>query len=188
MLFRSTYMNAIQPRAKMADGKPVVDGFLARNPGNVGKINQCAAGIAPTDARQGFHKTGAAVISVIAQGEVPDSVRLRRADSDDPSDRYRGYEIAGVGHMDRAAYTQFPSIEDQKAAVGSAQGSVEWPFNAPCEPAIELPYQPMLGYIYDSSFENLFQWIRKGAAPPKGRWLLKQRAPRIAQTRPMAGR
>ena len=26
----------------------------------------------------------------------------------------------------------------------------------------------MLGYIYDSAFENLFQWIRKGTAPPKG--------------------
>jgi hypothetical protein len=162
-----TYMNAFQSRAKLANGKSVVDGYLARNPGNVGKINQCAQNVAANDPRQGFHKIGAPIISVMAQGEVPDSVRLRRPDSDDAADRYRGYEVAGIAHMDGAAYTQFPSIADQTAAVGSAQGSVDWPFNAPCDPAIALPKQPMLGYIYDSSFENLFQWIRKGTPAPR---------------------
>jgi len=161
-----TYMNTFQSRSKLADGKPVVDGFLARNPGNVSKLNQCAPNIAANDPRQGFHKTSAAVISVMAQGEVPDSARLRRPDSDDPADRYRGYEVAGVGHIDGFAYTQFPSIADQTAAVGSAQGSVDWPFNAPCEPAFTMPFQSALAYIYDSSFENLFQWIRKGTPPP----------------------
>ena len=143
-----------------------MDGYLSRNPGNVGKLNQCAPAIAANDPRHGFHKIGAAVISVMAQGEVPDASRLRRADSDDPADRYRGYEVAGIAHMDSAAYTQFPSIADQTAAVGSAQGTVEWPFNAACDPAIPLAYQPMLSYIYDNSFENLFQWIRKGTPPP----------------------
>jgi len=161
-----SYMNAFQSRTKLADGKPAVDGFLARNPGNVAKLNQCAPNIAANDPRQGFHKTGAAVISVMAQGEVPDAVRLRRPDSDDAADRYRGYEVAGVGHIDGFAYTQFPTIVDQTAAVGTAQGSADWPFTAQCEPAFPLPFQTALSYAYDSSFENLFQWIRKGTAPP----------------------
>jgi hypothetical protein len=162
-----TYANIFASKAKMADGSKVVDGFLSRNPGAVGKLNQCAPNVAANDPRQGFHRTNAAVIAVVAQGEVPDSVKLRRNDNDDPYDRFRYYEVAGVGHIDGFAYHQFPTIADQTAAVGSAQGSVDWPFNAPCEPAFAMPFQSALAYVYDSSFQNLFTWIRKGTAPPK---------------------
>ena len=37
-----TYMNAMHSHAKLANGKPVYDGYLSRNPGNVGRVNQCA--------------------------------------------------------------------------------------------------------------------------------------------------
>jgi hypothetical protein len=51
-----TYSNTFQSRTKMADGSKVVDGFLARNPGNVAKLNQCAPNIAANDPRHGFKK------------------------------------------------------------------------------------------------------------------------------------
>ena len=54
----------------------------------------------------------------------------RRDDSDAPADRYRLYEVAGAGHIDSFAYLGFPTMADQEKA-GNAQGTPEWPFNAP---------------------------------------------------------
>jgi len=163
-----TYMNAIHPHAKLSNGKFVYDGYLSRNPGNIQRLNQCAPPPQPNDPRGGFHrKIGVPVIAVVAQGEVPATLSLRRADSDDPADRFRLYEVAGVSHIDKAAYTGFPTIADQIAAVGAAQGTPEWPFNVTCRPPIPLTHQPALTYVYDVAFQHLFAWARKGVAPPK---------------------
>ena len=112
-------------------------------------------------------KLGVPVIAVVAQGEVPASLGLRRDDSDDPADRFRLYEVAGVSHIDKAAYSQFPAVADQIAAVGATQGIPGWPLNITCEPPIPLTDQPALTYVYDVAFQHLFDWARKGAAPPK---------------------
>jgi hypothetical protein len=163
-----TYMNAIHPHAKLANGKFVYDGYLSRNPGNIQRINQCAPPPQPNDPRGGFrHKYGVPVIAVVAQGEVPASLNLRRDDSDDRADRFRLYEVAGVSHIDQAAYSQFPTVADQIAAVGATQGTPEWPFKITCEPPIPLTEQPALTYVYDAAFQHLFRWARAGAAPPK---------------------
>ena len=163
-----TYMNAIHPRAKLANGKFVYDGYLSRNPGNIQRMNQCAPPPQANDPRGGFHrKFGVPVIAVVAQGEVPASIGLRRADSDDPADRFRLYEVAGVSHIDKAAYSQFPSVADQIAAVGATQGTPEWPLNITCEPLIPLTDQHALTYVYDVAFQHLFKWARKGVAPPQ---------------------
>ena len=163
-----TYMNAIHPHAKLANGKFVYDGYLSRTPGNIQRVDQCAPFPRPNDPRGGFnHKYGVPVIAVVAQGEVPASLSLRRADSDDPADRFRLYEVAGVSHIDKAAYAGFPTVADQIAAVGAAQGTPEWPFNIACQPPIPLTDQPALTYAYDVVFQHLFEWARKGVAPPK---------------------
>ena len=78
------------------------------------------------------------MIAVVAQGEVIDAIPYRRSDSDAADDKFRIYEIAGAGHIDKTAYAGFPLLADQTAAVGSAQGSVEWPFNVTCEPPIPM--------------------------------------------------
>jgi hypothetical protein len=173
-----TYMNAIHPHAKLANGKFVYDGYLSRNPGNIQRVNQCAAPPQANDPRGGFHrKLGVPVIAVVAQGEVPASLSLRRDDSDDRADRFRLYEVAGVSHIDKAAYSQFPVVADQIAAVGATQGTPEWPFNITCEPPIPLTEQPALTYVYDAAFQHLFRWARRGTAPPKApRMELKQGA------------
>jgi len=163
-----TYLNAIHPHAKLANGKFVYDGYLSRNPGNIQRLNQCAPAPQANDPRGGFHrKFGVPVMAVVAQGEVTASLALRRDDSDDPADRFRLYEIAGVSHIDKAAYSQFPTVADQIAAVGATQGTPEWPLNITCEPPIPLTDQPALSYVYDVAFQHLFHWARKGVAPPK---------------------
>ena len=163
-----TYMNAIHPHAKLANGKFVYDGYLSRNPGNIQRMNECAPRPQANDPRGGFqHKLGVPVIAVVAQGEVPATLSLRRADSDDPADRFRLYEVAGVSHIDRAAYSEFPTVADQIAAVGAAQGTPAWPFNITCQPPVPLTIQPALTYVYDAAFQALFQWARKGVAPPR---------------------
>jgi len=171
-----TYINAIHPHAKLANGKFVYDGYLSRNPGNIQRLNQCAPALQANDPRGGFRrKLGVPVIAVVAQGEVPASLGLRRDDSDDPADRFRLYEVAGVSHIDKAAYSQFPAVADQIAAVGATQGTPEWPLNITCEPPIPLTDQPALTYVYDVAFQHLFHWARKGVAPPKaGRIQIKE--------------
>src|SRR5947207_1296433 len=37
-----TYVNAIHSHANLANGKPVYDGYLIKQPGNAARINQCA--------------------------------------------------------------------------------------------------------------------------------------------------
>jgi len=163
-----TYINAIHSHAMLANGKPAYDGYLVRNLNAPAKIRNCAAAVAQGDPRAKLKDLDVPIITVAAQGEVPASVPYRKPDSDAAIGRYRLYEIAGAAHIDRFAYSQaFPSMQDQAAAVGSAQGTPEWPFNAMCDPPIPLSEQPLLKYSYDAALVNLDQWSRKGIEPPK---------------------
>ena len=165
-----TYINAIHDRAKLANGKPAYDGYMVRNLPAAARINQCAIAPAAGDARRLIKGVSVPVVNVIAQGELADGgMPNRRPDSDDPNGRYRSFEIAGAAHIDNWAYVGFPSWEEQKKAVGGAQGTPEFPFAAPCEPAIPLSRETLLRYSFDNAFYHLDQWARKGIAPPKGR-------------------
>ena len=162
----TTYMNAIHPHAMLDNGKPVYDGYVAKAPFNAARINQCAAAPGPGDPRQAVKNAGVPVIAVAAQGEVLATFGTRRPDSDEPADRYRLYEVAGAGHIDRFAYVGFPSLADQ-AAAGNAQGTAEWPFTAPCDPAIPLMDTPIMSLAFNAAFANLDRWVRKGTPAPR---------------------
>jgi hypothetical protein len=166
----TTYMNAIQPVAK------VYDGFLARAPFAASRINRCAAAPAAGDPRQAIRNVGVPVVAVAGEGDLVNTFVSRRDDSDARPDRYRLYEVAGAGHIDRFAYLGFPSMADQ-AAAGNAQGTAEWPFAAPCTPPIQLMEQSLLRSGYDVALDALDGWARRGAVP--------KRAPRV-ETRPGA--
>jgi hypothetical protein len=163
-----TYINAFHSRARLANGKPAYDGYFVKNPANAARIHQCAMPPAKGDPRQILGNADVPVMGVVAQGELLDSLPSRRPDSDDPSGRYRLYEIAGVAHIDGNPYLFLPSVADQTAAVGAAQGTPSWPFNARCDPEIPLSDHPGLKYAYNAAFSNLDQWVRKGVAPPHG--------------------
>lgn len=161
-----TYINAIHDRARLANGKPAYDGYLVRNPAVPAKISQCSQGISPTDPRRQIKDIDVPVIAVAAQGEVPDNMIARKADSDDRKGRYRLYEIAGATHIDGWAYRGLPSFAEQ-AKAGGAQGDADWPFAAKCDPDIPLSKHPLLMYAFNGAFHNLDQWVSKGIAPPK---------------------
>jgi hypothetical protein len=166
----ATYANAIH--ANLQNGKPVYDGYLLKAPFGMTRISQCAPAPAANDPRQIVRNVGVPVIAVAAQGEIiGGTYAMRRDDSDQMNDRYRLYEVASAGHMDKAAYFGFPSLQDQVAAVGIAQGTEEWPFNVLCTPEIPLMDPSLIGLVYNASFASLDQWARKGIAAP--------RAPRI---------
>ena len=169
----TTYMNAFHRVARLENGKPVYDGYLARAPFAATRISQCAPAPAAGDPRHIVKNVDVPVIAVVPQGDLPNTIALRREDSDQPGDRYRLYEVAGSGHIDKFAYTGFPTMADQTAA-GNAQGSPEWPFAMPCTPAIPLMDVPILTTVYHAAFANLDEWARKGKVAP--------RAPRINAT------
>jgi hypothetical protein len=166
----ATYANAIH--APLENGKPVYDGYVLKAPFTMGRINQCAPAAPANDPRQIIKNVGVPVIEVTAQGEViGGTYNVRRADSDEPNDRFRLYEVASAGHIDKSAYFGFPQQADQAAAVGTAQGTVDWPFNAKCDPEIPLMEPSLIGFVFNASFAALDQWARKGTPAP--------RAPRI---------
>ncbi len=162
----TTYINAFHDRSRLANGSPVYDGYLVRNPPTPARINQCAPAIAATDVRRQIKDIDVPVVSVTAQGEVPDSLKVRKPDSDDPKGRYRLYEIAGAAHIDAFAYSGLPGFSEQNL-VGLAQGTPDWPFNLKCDPEIPLSRQPLLMYAFHGAYKNLDEWVAKGVAPPQ---------------------
>jgi hypothetical protein len=162
----ATYANAIH--ANLQNGKPVYDGYLLKAPFSMGRINQCAPVPAVNDARQAIKNVGVPVVAVTAQGEIiGGTYGFRRDDSDEPGDQYRLYEVASAGHMDKTAYFGFPVLQDQVTAVGTAQGTEEWPFNVVCTPEIPLMQPSLIGLVYNASFASLDQWARKGIPAPR---------------------
>jgi hypothetical protein len=154
----TTYVNAIHAQAR------VYDGFLRRAPFAASKINRCDTAPAADDPRQQIRNVGAPVIAVAGEGDLTSTYASRRPDSDARTDRYRLYEVAGAGHIDRFAYLGFPTLADQ-AAAGNAQGTVEWPFAAPCTPPVALMDQSLLRIAYDLALDGLDGWVRRGVAP-----------------------
>jgi hypothetical protein len=163
-----TYMNAIHPRAILESGKPIYDGYLMKSPLAPAKINRCATAPAKDDRRSIIRNVGVPVIGVAAQGEVLATSVFRRPDSDEVTDRYRVYEIAGASHIDKSPYHSLAVFADQTATGGNVFGTPDWPFAAKCDPDIPLTELPLMTYVFDAAFVNLDQWVRKGIAPPHG--------------------
>jgi len=159
-----TYMNVFHPQAKVA-GKFVYDGYLSKQPGGVGRLNQCGQAIPKGDSRNQIRNAGVPVIAMIAQGEVIPTLAAQRADSDDPNDKFRLYEVAGGSHLDKFAYDAFASMNDAKQA-GNAQGTPEFPFAGRCTPEIQLIDYPLMPFVYHAALDHLDNWARKGIAPP----------------------
>ena len=161
-----TYVNAIHPHARLADGKFIYDGYLIKHSGGVHGLNACAAVPPKGDPRHVTKNAGVPVIAIVAQGEVLLSLAARRQDSDEPNDRYRLYEVPGGYHLDKYPYVALPSMQDA-AAGGNAQGTPDWPFNQRCDPEILIADHPLMVYLFKSALANLDLWARKGTPPPR---------------------
>ncbi len=163
-----TYMNAVHPHAKLADGKPVFDGYLIKGPQGPVAISRCSAAPGPNDARRLTKNVGVPVIRVVAEGDVIAGYALRRPDSDAANDRFRQYEVAAAPHMDIRYYQHMPVIEDQ-TKTGTPGLSGNWSFTYNCNRPIGagLLELPVFQTSLNAAFYHLDQWVRKGAAPPR---------------------
>ena len=111
-----------------------------------------------------FGPRDAPLVQVLSEGDIADPYRpgregrvYRREDSDDPSDRYRLYELAGVGHMG----TRYPPYSDnatwQHDPIGTA-GSV------PEDAAMNsLPHDE----LFAMGLDHLVRWVASGENPPR---------------------
>ncbi|HVH25735.1 MAG TPA: alpha/beta hydrolase domain-containing protein [Vicinamibacterales bacterium] len=161
-----TYVTAVHPHARLANGRPVYDGFVIHRYAGLARINQCAAAPAATDARQITRNAGVPVIRIVAQTDVLGTYQRRRADSDERGDAYRLYEVAGAPHADAAFYRHIPSLKEQ-TALGTQPFLAFWPFGEQCTPEIPLMEFPVMRYTVDAAFANLDRWVRDGIPAPK---------------------
>jgi hypothetical protein len=162
----STYIAVFHPRARLAGGRPVFDGYIQHRHPAMTRLRQCGAPPAATDPRQILRNIDVPVIRVVSQTDVLLTFTRRRDDSDAAGDRYRLYEIAGAAHADASFYPYMPIMADQQKT-GFDAFLHSWPFPAQCEQETSLLRVPIMTYALDSAFANLTRWVRDGIPAPR---------------------
>jgi hypothetical protein len=156
-----TYIDAVHPLAKQANGKPIFDGFLvAAGFNSPAPINQCSE--PPSGAGPGQIKNaGVPVIRMATNSEalLPSVQAGRRADSDQPQDRFREYEVAGAAHASQNELDYGPAYADILLA-GVAMPPLTAGFG------LRSPFH--IGIFQNAAFANLDLWVRNNVAPPPG--------------------
>lgn len=163
-VFLTTYVNAIDPLAK------VYDGFLVHSRfGNAGTLEN--ASMIPSAGLPRYIQfrpdLRAPVIAVITETDLLDSNIPGYHGARQPdNDRLRVWEVAGTAHADNYMFTVGPidsgSAPLEKLAEGYAPttkilgADLAKPANA-----------PQHHYVVEAALWNLDRWIRTGQAPPK---------------------
>lgn len=143
----SYYIRDQHHRLRLADGSAVYDGFFP-----------CGFPFEP------FHDVGVPVVQVMSDGDIslPDHSLLpgyegrhyRRDDSDQPGDRYRLYEIAGLAHVG----SRYPPTNDPSM----------WKMKLPDEGVDLRPRLSTLpdGQLFSTCLDHLVDWLVSGTTPP----------------------
>jgi Alpha/beta hydrolase domain len=153
----STFANWYHASAKLADGRPVFDGYVS-------------------NANSMYNRPiGVPVMRMNTQSDFDSFGGLgnRREDSDVPDSRYRLYEVAGAAHVTRPVTPASGAVAPKPpaAAVPAANQPAFSP--AKCAAAFPAGAQPNMipvHVVIEAMFDNMFRWV-DGVAPP--------RAPRI---------
>ncbi|HEX5618692.1 MAG TPA: alpha/beta hydrolase domain-containing protein [Solirubrobacteraceae bacterium] len=164
--FLNTYVNAIHPLANDANGKPIYDGYFITVAGGsfVGlvPINACRQAPPLNDPRRVTANVGVPVMRTMSQSDYISGIAARRADSDEPQDRYRHYEMAGAAHASPFELYYSAKPED----IVKAGRSVP-PFA--CNEGTRSRFPT--GVLFDAMLQNLDAWVRTGTPPPPGRMI-----------------
>ena len=145
-----TYVNALHDALRLGNDHPVYDAYVDAAGAMVpAPINQCAPALAPEDPRLKIGPRDAPLVTVMTQSDFARALGARRADSDDPADRYRLYEVAGAAHVGPIAAGQ-PSAADLQIAGFRA------PDAAACA---EAPSHFPLGYAFNGIWAQLEDWL-----------------------------
>ena len=122
-----TYQTQKHFQSRMADGGAIIDGYLATS--TLGSAPMMVVDV-PT-------------VHMPTMTEVNNTIAFRRPDSDEPNNRYRLYEVAGMAHANsRETPTYVPN---------------------PCTlPISDFPWGGMVGM----GLNHLIEWVDKGIVPP----------------------
>ena len=130
------------------DGSPVYDGYFPSG----------APGVT-------FGGYDVPIVQVVSDGDISDPHRAgrenrtyRRADSDEPGDRYRLYELAGVPHMGtrRAPYNDSAMWRSGPAAMTAGEVPEGVAMNS-------LPHNE----LFSMAMDHLIRWVADGVPPPR---------------------
>jgi len=168
-----TYINFFNSSAKLENGKPIYDGYLAAAAGGAaihinddffnGTTDLGMGGFEPTDPRRVIQPAGVPVVHMLTETEIatplPDlnAIPTRRPDSDTSPDLLRRYEIPGACHFNTYGSDLGAPREDQTKVLGA---SCPWCCNGTFS---DIPQH----YMFDGCLANLEQWVQKGTLPPK---------------------
>ncbi len=161
------YIAAVHSRVKLANGKPIYDGYVLNRHPALTRLRRCGAAPAANDPRQVIRNLDVPLIRIIGQTDIITTYANRREDSDAPGDRYRLYEVAGGAHADAFFYPYIPTVADLRKIGSNFAFLAAWPFANQCEPEQLLAKTPINTFVLDAAFANLTRWIKDGVAPPK---------------------
>jgi len=140
----TTYANALHARQRLGDGAPVYDGYLNAAGASAAPINQCAPPLADADPRRGVQQRDVPFVRVMTESDFQRALPLRRADSDEPGDVFRLFEIAGAAHSG-------PFAAGQPATADLTIAGFEAPAEDLCrEPKGDFP----LGYAFNAIWQQ----------------------------------
>ena len=139
------------------DRSPVYQGFLPTGSAGVSPGESSSVTLGPCDVP---------ILQVLSEGDISNPNRFgddgrayRRPDSDDPADRYRLYEIAGIAHID----TRYPPGNDAsfwRAASGFGANAGDVPEDAHMN---SLPHHR----LFSMALDQLAKWVGDGTTPPR---------------------
>ncbi len=148
----SYYIDEAHDEERLDDGASVYDGYFPSG--------------FPYDA---FHDVDVPIVQVMSDGDValPDysfrpgygGRKYRRDDSDEPGDRFRLYELAGVPHMGtrQAPFDDISLWQSQHGEDAAREGVALGPrMNS-------LPHFELFAMCLD----HLVQWVANGTVPPR---------------------
>lgn len=143
------FARAGHDRYRLDDGSPVYDGFFPAGH--------------PVEA---WGPCDVPVVQVISDGDMPDGEtprrppvegrQYRRPDGDDPDDRFRLYEVAGIAHMG----TRYPPFDDPE--MWQMTQTLGIPIAANSRPS-SLPHHELLNVCLD----HLVHWAANDTTPPR---------------------
>lgn len=160
----ATYVSSVGHEARLANGKPVYDGYLAHSGSNAGALMNCGTPLPPGDMRAIPGRAGVPVIVMKTQSDLP---YAGRPDSDAPDDIFRIYDIPASAHADKWLFRYLPTVADQKKASDRLPVTDEWPFDSTCDiPDLRMNDFPQ-GYIVSGAVNNLERFARDRTPLPK---------------------
>lgn len=157
----STYINAIHPIAKLADGKSAFDGYLLTVGAYPLQINQDAPVLFPLGDQRVIIRCEVPVIRIMSESDFRSMgpwsfLSARRDDSDLPDDKFRLYEVPGSSHTN--LYTiYFRSGKAELATIGQT----------PPDLSAFIPNDFPFHYFFNGALVNLDRWVREGIPAPQ---------------------